>query len=81
MFAGAFVHEGARRVHRARDARAATDRERPWRLDRRALDYGDAFVLTRTLREGRAIGAALRAAGVPHAFYKEEGLFQSAEAK
>lgn len=65
----------------ARETRAATDRAHPWRFDGRALDYGDAFVLTRTLREGRAIGAALRAAGVPHAFYKEEGLFQSAEAK
>jgi len=39
------------------------------------------FVLTRNAREGRAIGAALGAAGVPHAFYKEEGLFQTGEAK
>ncbi len=65
----------------ARETRAATDPARSWRLDGRALEYRDAFVLTRTLREGRAIGAALRAAGVPHAFYKEEGLFQSDEAK
>ena len=65
----------------AKETRAATDPARPWRLDGRALELRDAFVLTRTLREGRAIGAALRAAGVPHAFYKEEGLFQSGEAK
>jgi exodeoxyribonuclease V beta subunit len=65
----------------ARETRVATNPERPWRFDGRPIEYRDAFVLTRSLREGRAIGAALRAAGVPHAFYKEEGLFQSDEAK
>jgi exodeoxyribonuclease V beta subunit len=65
----------------AREARAATDPSRPWRLDGRAVDYRDLFVLTRTGREGRDIGRALRAAGVPHAFYKEDGLFQTQEAK
>ncbi len=65
----------------AREIRTATNPARPFRLDGRALEYRDAFVLTRSLREGRAIGAALRASGVPHAFYKEEGLFQSDEAK
>ncbi len=65
----------------AREARTATDPERPWRLDGRPLEYRDLFVLTRTGREGRQIGRALRAAGVPHAFYKEDGLFQTQEAK
>ena len=65
----------------AREACAVTDPARPWRLDGRALEYRDLFVLTRTGREGREIGKALRAAGVPHAFYKEDGLFQTQEAK
>ncbi len=65
----------------AREVGAATDPVRPWRLDGRPIEHGDAFVLTRNLREGREIGKALRAAGVPHAFYKEEGLYQSDVAK
>jgi exodeoxyribonuclease V beta subunit len=64
----------------AREIRSMTDPFRPWRLDGRPLRYSDAFVLTRTAWEGRLIGAALRAEGVPHAFYKEDGLFQSDEA-
>jgi exodeoxyribonuclease V beta subunit len=65
----------------AAEVRTVTDPARPWRFDGRALDASDVFVLTRNGREGRAVGAALRAAGVPHSFYKEEGLFQSDEAK
>jgi exodeoxyribonuclease V beta subunit len=65
----------------AREVRAITDPSRPWRLDGRPLAYGDVFVLTRSAREGRTIGAALGAAGVPHAFYKQDGLFQTDEAK
>jgi exodeoxyribonuclease V beta subunit len=64
----------------AREIEAITDPSRPWRLDGRALEYGDVFVLTRNAREGRTTGAALRAAGVPHAFYKQDGLFQTNEA-
>jgi exodeoxyribonuclease V beta subunit len=53
----------------------------PWKLDGHALEPQDVFVLTRTRSEGRAMGAALRAAGVPFAFYKEDGLFQTDEAR
>ena len=41
----------------------------------------DIFILTRSLSEGYEIGEALREAGVPHAFYKQEGLFQTDEAQ
>lgn len=65
----------------AREIRRITDPERPWRLDGEPLGHRDVFVLTRTKAEGRTVAASLRAAGVPHAFYKEEGLFQTDEAK
>jgi exodeoxyribonuclease V beta subunit len=65
----------------AREIRTITDPARPWRLDGCALGYNDVFVLTRNAREGRTIGAALRAAGVPHAFFKQDGLFQADEAR
>ena len=64
----------------AREIRSMIDPARPWRLDGRPLRYSDAFVLTRTAWEGRLVGAALRSEGIPHAFYKEDGLFQSDEA-
>lgn len=40
----------------------------------------DIFVLTRTAREGRIIAEFLRREGVPYAFFKQDGLFQTAEA-
>jgi exodeoxyribonuclease V beta subunit len=67
--------------HIGREIIAVTDPSRPWKLDGCALGYGDFFVLTRTAREGRTIGAALRKVGVPFAFYKQDGLFQTDEAK
>jgi exodeoxyribonuclease V beta subunit len=57
-----------------------TDRARPWKLDGRALMMSDIFVLTRKNDEARTVGAALRAAGVPFAYFKEDGLFQTDEA-
>ncbi|MDP9000524.1 MAG: UvrD-helicase domain-containing protein [Myxococcota bacterium] len=65
----------------AREIRTITDPSRPWRLDGCALGHGDVYVLTRTAREGRAIGVALRAARIPYAFYKQDGLFQTNEAR
>ncbi len=46
----------------------------------RPVSAKDIFVLTRTLMESREIAAHLRAAGVPYAFYKQDGLFQTREA-
>jgi exodeoxyribonuclease V beta subunit len=65
----------------AREVRALTDPARAWRLGADRIAPEDVFVLTRTGQEGRTVGAALRAAGVPHAFFKEEGLFQTDEAR
>ncbi|HEY0709465.1 MAG TPA: UvrD-helicase domain-containing protein, partial [Polyangia bacterium] len=42
---------------------------------------GDIFVLTRTTRESREVGDALRAVGVPFAFFKQERLFETVEAR
>ncbi len=47
----------------------------------RPLRYGDIFILTRNAREGLAVAEVLRAHGVPHAFYKQDGLFLTDEAR
>ena len=47
----------------------------------RPASAADVFVLTRTAKEGLEAAAALRARGVPHAFYKQDGLFQTKEAQ
>jgi exodeoxyribonuclease V beta subunit len=49
-------------------------------LQGKRLGPGDVYVLTRNAREGNRVGAALREAGVPVAFFKQEGLLQSPEA-
>jgi exodeoxyribonuclease V beta subunit len=46
----------------------------------RPIRPSDIFILTRTAHEGLAIGRALRNYGIPHAFYKQDGLFQTDEA-
>jgi exodeoxyribonuclease V beta subunit len=75
------VHAGTLGALVAREIGRILDTDRPWTLDGRALEPQDVFILTRTRSEGRAMGAALRAAGVPYAFYKEDGLFQTDEAR
>jgi exodeoxyribonuclease V beta subunit len=65
----------------AREVKLATDPVKPWRIDGRPIEHRDVFVLTRTRFESVEVGEALRAARVPHAFYKEEGLFQTDEAR
>ncbi|HXX70475.1 MAG TPA: UvrD-helicase domain-containing protein, partial [Polyangiaceae bacterium] len=65
----------------AHETRIATDPARPWKLGGRPLQLHDVFVLTRSAREGKAIGAALREAKVPYAFFKEDGLFQTDQAR
>ena len=47
----------------------------------RQVGPSDIFVLVRNGVEARRMGAHLVEAGVPFAFYKEDGLFQSSEAR
>jgi exodeoxyribonuclease V beta subunit len=65
----------------AREIAAITAPGTGWKLGGAALVPSDVFVLTRTRFEGRAIGEHLRKAGIPYAFFKEDGLFQTDEAK
>jgi exodeoxyribonuclease V beta subunit len=46
----------------------------------RPIRFSDIFILTRTTREGLAIGRILRNYGIPHAYYKQDGLYQTDEA-
>ncbi len=47
----------------------------------RRLRYRDIFILGRAAADGMAMAQALREAGVPFAFYKQDGLFQTSEAR
>ncbi len=44
------------------------------------LKLSDIYILTRTAAEGKLMGEVLRRYNVPHAFYKQEGLFKTDEA-
>ena len=46
-----------------------------------ALAPNHIYVLTRSAKEGLEVGRALRRAGLPYAFYKQDGLFQTREAQ
>lgn len=46
----------------------------------RRVEPKDVFILTRTGAEAMEIGGYLREQGVPFAFYKKDGLFQTSEA-
>jgi exodeoxyribonuclease V beta subunit len=65
----------------AREIATITAPGRPWKLGTEPVAPSEIFVLTRTRFEGRAIGEHLRRAGIAHAFFKEDGLFQTDEAK
>jgi exodeoxyribonuclease V beta subunit len=49
--------------------------------EERTVGPKDIYILTRSGAEARRIGSYLREVEVPFAFYKEEGLFQTAEAR
>ena len=70
--------------HGRRDPRAAVARDGPLLGPpgaRTPLRPRDVFVLTRTTRESREIGEVLRAARIPFAFFKQERLFETVEAR
>ncbi len=47
----------------------------------KSIKLSDIYILTRSGKEGREIGEVLRSYGIPHAFYKQEGLFQTDQAE
>ncbi len=47
----------------------------------RALTASDIFILTRTTLESNQIAEVLAQNGIPHSVYKQEGLFQTIEAR
>ncbi|MBK8010583.1 MAG: UvrD-helicase domain-containing protein [Deltaproteobacteria bacterium] len=47
----------------------------------RRLVARDIFILTRSAKEGIEVATHLRGRGIPHAFYKQDGLFQTREAQ
>ncbi len=44
------------------------------------IKLSDIYILTRSAAEGYMVGEVLRRFGIPHAFYKQEGLFQTTQA-
>jgi exodeoxyribonuclease V beta subunit len=80
----AAVREGLNRFM-AEEIRKLTDQESGLKTaaggrELRSLKPSDIFILTRTAREGLNIGRILRKYGIRHAFYKQDGLFQTDEA-
>ena len=45
------------------------------------IPLGEIFVLTRSAIEGNDVAEALRKRGIPHAFFKQSGLFRTREAR
>lgn len=66
----------AREIRRIQDEGLSLERGG----ERRRIQLGDVFVLTRTTREGVQVAGHLREAGIRHAFYKQGGLLQTREA-
>jgi exodeoxyribonuclease V beta subunit len=81
------AQEQLRRLGRriAQEIRRLTSPETPllfWHRGEqiRAVNFRDIFVLTFSRREGQVLGEGLREAGIPHSFYKQDGLFETDEA-
>jgi exodeoxyribonuclease V beta subunit len=49
--------------------------------DKPGVASREIFILTRSVQEGTEIGAILRAAGIAHAYYKQDYLFKTDEAR
>ncbi|MBW6464647.1 MAG: UvrD-helicase domain-containing protein [Firmicutes bacterium] len=73
---GCFIAEEIQRLVDPKEGLLTGDREN----QPKPLKLSDIYILTRSGNEGRQIGEVLRTYGIPHAFYKQEGLFQTDEA-
>ncbi|MBI5542871.1 MAG: UvrD-helicase domain-containing protein, partial [Deltaproteobacteria bacterium] len=65
----------------AGEIRRLVDPPTPARFKGEQLRYRDVFILARGAADLGLVANHLREAGVPFSFYKQEGLFQSAEAQ
>lgn len=63
------------------EIRRLTNPAAPFRLGEAPVRLADIFVLTYTETEGWDVGDMMMAAGLPHRFFRQEGLFQSREAR
>ncbi len=65
----------------AHEIRRVVDNPAALRFDGAAIRHKDVHVLARTKAESLRVGEALRAAGVPYAYHRADGLFQTPEAQ
>ncbi|MGO9453956.1 MAG: UvrD-helicase domain-containing protein [Candidatus Binataceae bacterium] len=73
---GRHIAETLRQILTGKEAITITESQ----TESRRVKAGGVYVLTRTLQESNEIATYLRDAGVPYAFYKQDGLFETREA-
>ena len=79
----AFVEKTAERIDEvlgSKEAASSTYHVEPENENKRPVEPGDIYVLTRTNSEAEAVGDALREHGILFSYFKKPGLFESDEA-